>query len=214
MIHLIVIGAGGHARVVAEAALTAGVDVIGFADDDEALHGGRVDGLDVVGAIESIPTGTSYVVGVGGPIDGGAVRARLVDRAQASGLVAEEVRHCSAIISSRAIISPGAVFLARSVVNSGGRVGPHAIVNTGAIVEHDAEVGAFAHIAPGAILCGGVRVGAGAHIGAGAVVRQGVTIGDRAVIGAGAVVVRHIPAETTVAGVPARELGVEVRSRD
>lgn len=200
----VILGGGGHARVVLEA-LRASKAAIAIGIADPALKG-AVDGLEVLGGdeiLKTLPTGTLFVVGLGAVRDN-RPRRLLFEKALACGLKPLTVIHPSAIVSPSAVLEPGCVVLPRAVVNAGARVGANAVINTGAIVEHDCVVLAHAHVASGAILCGRVRVGTLAHVGAGAVVRQGATIGTAAVVGAGAVVVRDVAAASLVVGAPAR----------
>lgn len=207
---ILVLGAGGHARVVIDALRNAGgAEVVAALDDDPRLAGGRCEGVAVLGPLAELPRVVAdlgvqaFVVAIGS----GERRLALAAAAEAAGLVARSVVHAAATVAGSAQIDAGAMILARAVVNPGARVGAHAIVNTGAIVEHDAEVGAGAHLAPGAILCGAARLGARAHGGAGSVVREGISVGADAIVGAGAAVVRDVPEGARVAGVPARPIG-------
>ncbi|HAZ07888.1 MAG TPA: transferase [Elusimicrobia bacterium] len=200
----VILGGGGHARVVLEA-LRASKAAIAIGIVDPALKG-AVEGLKVLGGdevLKTLPKGTLFVVGLGAVRDNKPRRV-LFEKALARGLKPLSVVHPSALVSPSAVLESGCVILPRAVVNAGARVGANAIINTGAIVEHDCVVLAHAHVATGAILCGRVRVEALAHIGAGAVVRQGVTVGAAAVVGAGAVVVKDVAAASLVVGAPAR----------
>jgi sugar O-acyltransferase (sialic acid O-acetyltransferase NeuD family) len=206
---VIVVGAGGHGLVVADALLSAGRQLIGFTDADAALHGTRIAGVLVLGdddvLLKHTRDGVQLANGIGGvgrPA-GEPVRRRVQERLASDGWRFTDVRHPSAIVSPLAQIEPGAQLLAASVVQPGARVGVGAIVNTGAVVEHDTSVGAWTHVAPRALLCGDVHVGELSHIGAGAVVRQGLRIGARTTIGAGAVVVRDFAGDGVLVGVPA-----------
>lgn len=197
---LTLIGGGGHALVVAEAAFDSGWTVAGFFDDDErAPLATLARWLGPVGSAAGLRArGGAAVLGVGDL----AARSRLLGGLE--GVTWARVRHPSATVSRRAEIGAGVYLGARCVVNIRARVGDHAIINTGAIVEHECSVADNAHVAPGAVLCGRVTVGAGTLIGAGARVIPGVRIGAGCTVGAGAVVLRDIPDGATVVGVPAR----------
>lgn len=215
---VIVIGAGGHARVVADALLAAGVRVLGFTDADASLHGRQALGLPVLGDDEVLAHHSRSEVqlvngigGVGHAADAGAgrlsLRRRIQQRLMAEGWRFAGVRHPSVVVSRFAQVSNDAQLLAGCIVQTGAQIGEGAIVNTAAVVEHDARVGDWCHIAPHALLCGEVSIGEGSHIGAGAVVRQGLTLGPGTVVGAGAVVVRSFEGGVVLAGVPARIAG-------
>lgn len=209
LLPVIVVGAGGHGLVVADALLAAGRRLIGFTDADAARHGTRIAGVPVLGDDDVLRAHARDSVllanGVGGVGRRGSepLRRRLQERLAGEGWRFTDVRHPAAIVSPLALIEPGAQLLAASVVQPGARVGTGAIVNTGAIVEHDTSVGAWTHVAPRALLCGDVYVGEMSHIGAGAVVRQGLRIGAHTTIGAGAVVVRDFAGDGVLVGVPA-----------
>lgn len=204
---VIVVGAGGHGQVVADALQAAGRVVRGFVEP-AAASGSTVAGLPVLGDDDWLGNdgGHDLANGIGGTGDkvGRGRRREVQERLEAAGFSFIEVRHPTAVVSPGAHIGPGVQLLARSVVQTGARIGAGVIVNTGAIVEHGCRIGAFTHCATGAILCGDVTVGAGGHIGAAAVVRQGVMLEDGVVVGAGAVVLEPGTGHGPLIGVPAR----------
>lgn len=204
---VIVVGAGGHGQVVADALQASGRVVLGFVDRSVAADS-TVAGLPVLGDDGRLRADGGYDLanGVGGAGDSlGRGRRREVQQGlELAGFRFVEVRHPTAVVSPGAVIGPGVQLLARSVVQTGARVGAGAIVNTGAVVEHGCRVGAFTHCATGAILCGEVTVGGDAHVGAGAVIRQGVTLEDGVIVGAGAVVLGPGTGRGPLIGVPAR----------
>ncbi|MEI7967450.1 MAG: NeuD/PglB/VioB family sugar acetyltransferase [Betaproteobacteria bacterium] len=217
---VIIVGAGGHAVVVADALLAAGRTVLGFVDGDPAKLGTWVLGLPVLGDDAALNShrdcGIELVNGIGGPgttSSAGQVtlRRRVQHRLSALGWTFAAVRHPGAIVSPSAELGPSAHVLAGAVVQPCAQVGDGAIVNTRAVIEHHTHVGVFAHIAPAAVLCGEVWVGEEAHVGAGAVVRQGIHLAARVMVAAGAAVVRDVH-EGVVAGVPARARPHSVKS--
>jgi len=203
---VIVIGAGGHGRVVADALRSAGREVLGFTDADPTRHGARLDGLSVLGddAVLSTfePGKVTLANGVGSiglPSQRRTVHAALT----AMGWTFTTVIHPHAVISAYARLAEGVQAMAGVVVQSGAAIGAGAILNTGAVVDHDCVIGAHSHLAPGATLSGGVCLGEECHIGTGAVVIQGIRLGPRVTVGAGAVVVSDQPGDVTLIGVPA-----------
>ena len=200
---VLILGAGGHGKVVADILVCQGVPVLGFLDDDPMLEGQTRLGLPVLGRIDAYPRYEpgGLVLGVGD-----AARRRGVVRrggAAAQPLWRSAV-HPRATVAASARLGRGVTISAGAVVNPDASVGDHAIVNTGATVDHDCVIAAYGHIAPGAHLAGGVRIGEGALVGVGANVCPNCSIGAWAVVGAGAVVVCDIPAGVTALGVPAR----------
>lgn len=204
---VLVYGAGGHGRVVLDAALRVpALRVVGVLDDDASRCGERVLGVEILGNAlilsESKYRSCHVVVAIGDPAAREAAAARVV----ASGLGFVAVVHPTAFLGHGASIGEGAMILPMAVVHTEATVCPHAIINTGAIVEHDCVVGEFSHISPGVCLGGAVHVGRAAHVGIGACVLPGVRIGEAAVVGAGAAVVDDVAPHTIVVGVPARPL--------
>jgi sugar O-acyltransferase (sialic acid O-acetyltransferase NeuD family) len=210
LLGVILLGGGGHARVILDCLLAQGVTIAGILDHDGAKQGQSLLGIPVLGDDQLLDElaergVTRFVVGLGGARDN-APRQRLYERAMSVGLRPLTVRHPSALVSPHAHIEEGAQLLPGSIVNAGAVIGTNVIVNSGAIVEHDCIIEPHVHIATGARLAAAVRVGMGAHVGAGATIKQGVEIAAAAVVGAGAVVLRNVAKGTVVVGVPARPL--------
>jgi UDP-perosamine 4-acetyltransferase len=205
---LLLIGAGGHARVLLDALLLVGAEVLGLLDADPALAGGKVLGYPVLGGDELLrqrKPGSVALVNAIGSTKSMARRRTLYMQLLAQGHLFASVRHPSAVVSRHAATEDGAQIMAGVVIQAGAHIGENSIVNTGATVDHDCQVGAHVHVAPGVTLSGGVQVGDETHIGCGAAVIQGVRIGARCTVAAGAVVLADVPDGSTVAGVPARE---------
>lgn len=203
---LLIYGAGGHAKVVADTARAAGWQIKAIADG-EPLKRGRsfLDwSISLVGEEEAIRfclmKGVSAVVAVGD----NATRKKIYSRLVEAGVTLATLIHPSATVSSDASLGSGSVVFAGAVVQPGAYIEENGILNTSCSVDHDDWVGAHAHIGPGAHLGGAASAGTGAHIGLGASVRDGVSIGSWSVVGMGSVVVSDLPSAVVAYGQPAR----------
>ncbi len=208
---IIVLGGGGHAKVLLDALQRSGRTVIGLADQNPALRGKRVLGVEIMGGDDFVqrhaPASVLLANGIGS-VDSMQVRASIYQRFKQQGYAFATVLHRSAVIGSEVVLGEGAQILVGAVLGPSVVIGEDSIVNTCASVDHDCRIGAHVHLAPGVVLSGGVAIGDGTHVGTGAVVIQGVTIGVGCLIAAGAVVVADVRAESRVAGVPARKLEI------
>lgn len=203
MRRLALLGASGHGKVVADAALASGWDSVEFFDDAWPQRE-RNGPWSVVGDSAALVERAARYEGVLVSIGDCAVRREKQLQLQAAGAQLATVVHPAAIVSRHAILGPGTVVMAGAVVNIDAEVGAGGIINTGATVDHDCRLAEAVHICPGAHLSGNVRVGVCSWVGVGAAVKQGIVIGDNVVVGAGAVVVASIADGQTVVGNPAR----------
>lgn len=206
--HLVVVGAGGHGRVVAAAATAAGWKLLAFAD--QTLAGGQLAGVSVLsGDVDNIARvaareGAAVIVAIGS----NAARRRLQLSLESAGVELAVVVHPTAVVLDGAQVGNGSVVLARAMVGVDCRVGRGAIVNSGVVFEHDGHLGDFSHLSPGVVTGGEVRVGEGAHLGVGVSVRNRARIGEWSIVGVGAAVVTDLPERIIAYGVPARVMRV------
>jgi len=206
---LILVGSGGHARVLLSTLLLQGARVLGFVDPDKTQA--ELLGVPYLGdddAISYDPDQVMLINGLGS-VASIANRLRVYEFFRGRGYRFASVIHPGAIIAPETELADGAQIMAGAILQTGCIVEENCIINTGARVDHDCVIHAHAHVAPGAVLSGNVHVGSRSHIGAGATLIQGVHIGSGAIVGAGAVVLSNVPESCTVVGVPARPIRVK-----
>lgn len=200
-LQLIIVGAGGHGKVVLDAALAAQQPISYLVDDAPACC--ELLGLRVVLASDVDWQATrqfEFLVAVGD----NRIRAMLFQRMLTKGGTPTTIIHPSAIVSKHACIGRGTVICAGVIVNAGAVIGENCILNTACSIDHDCRIGDHVHICPGVHLAGNVTVGEGTIIGIGSSVIPGKKVGDWSILGAGSVVVRDIPDQVIAFGVPAR----------
>lgn len=205
MKRLALLGASGHGKVVADAALAGGWEEVAFFDDAWPQRS-RNGPWPVMGDSAALMARLQEFQGVLVSIGDCAVRWEKHQALLAAGASLVTVVHPAATVSRHAALGVGTVVMAGAVVNIDAVVGQAGIINTGATVDHDCQLGDAVHICPGVHLSGSVRVGRCSWVGVGAAVKQGMSIGDRVMVGAGAVVVQPVPDAQTVVGNPARLL--------
>ena len=197
---IVVIGGGGHGKVVLSTLLEAGFHVACVLDDDEQKWGSEIFGIPVRGPVgNAAQYGELGVLGVGGNDE----RKRLAD---ALGLEWVSVIHPRAWVHPSVRLGVGTVVFAGAMIQPDTVVGRHVIVNTGVLIDHDCEIGDFSHLAPGVCLAGGVRLAEGAFLGIGSCAIPGVKVGSWTTVGAGAAIVGDLPAGVVAVGIPARVL--------
>ena len=203
---VVIIGGGGHAKVVIESLRAAGETVAAIVDADPTPR--SVLDVPVVGddlalaALREQGLERLFVA-----IGDNALRQKLGRRAQDQGFQLVNAVHPSAVISPSATLGRGVAVMAGAVINAESQIGDLAIVNTGAVVDHDCRLGAACHLGPAAALAGGVSLGERAFLGVGARAIPGVTIGADSLVGAGGVVARDLPDGVLAIGVPAKIKG-------
>lgn len=206
MSSLLIFGAGGHGKVVAEAAAACDIwsDIV-FADD---LFPGlkQVNEIPVVADITDAKalqsSFTDAIVAVGD----NKLRLSLTQELNKCGFNLPVIKHPSAIVAESASIGEGSVLMANSVVQSCAQLGQAVILNTSSSIDHDCEIGNGVHLSPGTHLGGDVRISDFAFLGVGVSVIRGVSIGSNSIIGSGSVVIENIDSDVIAAGVPARKI--------
>ncbi|MDM8177227.1 acetyltransferase [Olivibacter sp. LS-1] len=193
------IGASGHAKVIAEVLLEDDKYIKGIFEKNEAIL--RLWDYRVLPQPEAgtWPRDAPYVIAVGS----NRIRKYVAETFQ-NELTFSKAIHPRSIISNRVSIGEGTVVMAGVTINTETLVGKHVILNTNCSVDHECVLADYVHISPGVSLAGDVQVGEGTHIGIGASVIQGVRIGKWCTIGAGAVVIRDVPDYAVVVGSPGR----------
>lgn len=197
---VIIIGASGHGKVVADIILKSGDKVVGFLDDNPNI-GERFIGFYVLGSVNDYKKyDTEFVIAVGNASIRERIAEKMVDATWYTAI------HPTAVISDIGVeIGEGTVVMANAVINTGARIGKHCIINSGSIVEHDNRIDDFVHISVGAKLAGTVSVGKSSWIGIGATVSNNVNICENCMIAAGAVVIKDIEEAGTYVGVPVKK---------
>lgn len=204
---VVIIGASGHGKVVADIIIKSGDFVVGFLDDNPELPN-EFAGFPVLGTTNQYVQyrDKKFVVAIGNA----RIREKIVKKLD--GVLWYTAIHSTAVISGMdTMIGEGTVVMANAVVNAGARIGKHCIINTGAIVEHDNQLEDYVHVSVGARLAGTVSVGKSTWIGIGASISNNLSICGDCMIGAGAVVVKDIEKTGTYVGVPAmlKERGIK-----
>lgn len=203
---VVIIGASGHARVIADIIKSSGDEIVGFLDDNMDIQGNVIfEDKIVLGTTkeENIERykDNFFIIGIG------SNRVRKFISEKYPNLKWYTAIHPSAIIGSNVEIGEGSVLMGGTVINTGTKIGKHCIINTCASLDHDNILDNFVHISPGAHLAGTVRIMDGTWICAGVTVINNITIGKNNIIGAGATVIRNIEVEnSTYIGVPVRKI--------
>ena len=196
MNRLIIIGASGHGKVIADIAMINGYDDIVFLDDDESIK--ECAGFPVIGTSKDAKAlDGDKIVAIGNA----TIRERIQKEIETITLI-----HPSAVIGRRVRVGKGTVVMAGAIINSDTDIGDGCIINTASSVDHDCIIEDFCHIAVGAHLCGTVHIGRCTWIGAGATVSNNIDICGGCMIGAGAVVIKNIEQKCTAVGNPARPI--------
>lgn len=201
---LLIIGASGHGKVVADIALTMSKwKSIAFLDDDDSMKSSM--GLKIIGTSKNILEHMDeYEIFVG--IGNNATRKKIYEMLEAVGATIPVLIHPNAVVSEQVEIGIGTAIMAGVVVNCCTKIGKGCIINTGSTIDHDNYIEDYVHVSPGVHLAGTVKVGRGSWLGIGSVVSNNVTITSGCKIGAGAVVVKNINETGIYVGIPVRKI--------
>jgi sugar O-acyltransferase (sialic acid O-acetyltransferase NeuD family) len=206
---VIVLGAGGHAKVVIESLRRLTADIIGIVDVDAEAGQNGPFGIEIIGNDDAVLRHTAESVALAngiGSLPGINPRWPAYLRHAKKGYAFVTIVHPDAYVAEDVQLSEGVQVMAGAVIQPGVSIGRQTIINTGACIDHDCMVGDGVHIAPGATLSGEVRIGDGAHVSTGATIIQSITVGADAVVAAGAVVIDNVTEGARVASVPARPM--------
>lgn len=197
---LIIIGASGHGKVVADIADKCGYQEILFLDDDRNIK--DCIGYPVVGVIADVEQYREYevIVAIGNPY----IRENMQSMLEKKRFKVATLIHPNAVVAKDVSIGAGTVVMAGTVINPSCKIGKGCIINTSASVDHDNVLGDYVHVSVGSHLAGNVSVGAYTWVGAGAVISNNISVRGNCMIGAGAVVVRDIDQTGTYVGMPAK----------
>jgi sugar O-acyltransferase (sialic acid O-acetyltransferase NeuD family) len=201
---LLIIGASGHGKVVADIALKIGKwQSIAFLDDNENIKISL--GIEVIGkSAEAFAYITDWDIFVG--IGNNAIRKKLQESLELKGASIPKLIHPNAVIGEQVEVESGTAVMAGVVINCCTKIGKGCIINTGSTLDHDNIIEDFVHISPGAHLAGTVKVGQGSWLGIGSLVSNNVNIKSDCIVGAGATVIKDITESGTYVGVPARRV--------
>lgn len=200
---VVIIGAGGHAKVIADIIEKSGDEIVGFLDDNKKKGTTIIKEYKVLGDFNNrFPLAIAnsdyeFIIAIGD-------NKKREEISHSPNLKFYTAIHPSAQIGLDAEIQEGTVIMANACINSSAKIGRHCIINTGAIIEHDNIIEDFVHISPNVALGGTVKIGKNTHVGIGSTIKNNITICENCKIGAGAVVVKDIEKEGTYVGVPAK----------
>ncbi len=204
---VIIVGAGGHAKVVVQALRRTQAEILGLVDTAPEKAGTQVMGVAVLGGdavlTEYGPEKVSLAMGIAGN-GSNALRRALFEKFKTDGYAFETIVDPTAAVGDEVTMGEGTQAIAGSIVQPAVRIGKNSIINTRASVDHDCRIGDHVHIAPGATVCGGVHLADGVFVGAGATLIANVRVGADTVIAAGAVVTEDLPSGVRARGVPAQ----------
>lgn len=208
MKEIVIIGAGGHAKVIIDIILQRkkilndNLLIKGILDDSFNENEKKdLFGISIIGKINKIlelPSNIYYIIAIGN----NSIRKKISENYSNKKFMT--LIHPRSIIGEKVTIGTGTVIMAGTIINSYTKIGKHCIINTGSVIEHDSLIENYVHISPNAILCGGVIIGEETWVGAGAIIIQGKKVEKKVIIGAGTIIINNIEEYCKVVGNPAR----------
>lgn len=201
--NVVIVGAGGYAKVIADIIIKSGDKIVGFLDDniDKEI---KILGYDILGKVSDINNILDeeiyFAIGIGN----NKIRKQICEKYKVNYYTAI---HPTAVISMDVVIGEGTIIMASAVINVSSKIGKFCIINTGSIVEHDNTLADYVHISPNGTLSGTVSIGECTHIGTSASVKNNISICNDVTVGVGSVVVKNIDKPGIYYGVPAKEGG-------
>ena len=205
---VVIIGAGGHAKVIADIIYKSGDIVLGFLDDNKELGSNIIKEpkLSVIGTINDIHkiqqknNSINFIIGIGDNKTRRTIAEKYNDINYYTAI------HPTAQIGIDIEIEKGTTIMANTCINTSSKIGKHCIINTGSIIEHDNKIGDYVHISPNATLCGTVEIGENTHVGAGTTIKNNIKICDNTIIGCGTIIIRDIWEKGTYVGIPSQKI--------
>ena len=203
---IIVIGGGGHAKVLIESLQLQKRSILGITDSNENKKGSTLFGVPIIGddnmILQHPPKSIQLVNGIGA-VQNTTVRGKIFNFFKKHNYSFAQVIHPSCILSPDIELSEGVQMMAGTIIQPGTLVGSNTIINTKTTIDHDCTIGDHVHLAPGVTINGAVQIHNGVLIGTGATILQTVSIGENSIIGAGSVVIDDVPNDVKMVGIPA-----------
>ncbi len=205
MKELIIIGAGGHGKVVADIAKKNGYKIISFLDDSVQK---QLESYSIVGTTDDIDmihkkdNEVDFFIAIGNNV----VREQVFKKFQEKEITFPVLIHPSAIVDETVKIGRGTVVMANAVINVGTTIGKNCIINTGSTVDHDCILEDYVHVSPGVHVAGTVHLGKRTWLGIGSSIINNINICDDVIVGAGTTVINHIDSSGKYVGMPLRRI--------
>ena len=211
---VIIIGGGGHARVLADALIAKEIDIVGYVDKSNtglSIRSRKIKYLGNDDCMEQYNKNNIVLVNGIGSVKTTDLRRQIYDKYKKSGFTFYTLLHHSAIVSVDVEIGDGVQIMAGAIIQAGTVIGENSIINTGSSIDHDCNIGRNVHISPGVTISGGVTIQDDVHVGTGANIIQGIKVGNGTTIGAGSLVLNDLPGGVVCYGVPAKIEGSNER---